>query len=221
MTSAADTIATAEAGHILRRERRFARINKAAQVARCSGVRLADAAAAASRRATARANSSAIEARAVHSAHRDRHLHRRLGVLAPQVETSLGAIPGPGQVWEQAAEPVGRPSPPSASQGSGVLRAADDAQRRTYRRRQSRQRSSGATTPASRPIFDQILTSLKTVGLGFIIATLIAVPLGIACGLSTTLNGAINPLIQIFKPVSPLAWLPIVTMVVSALYVEP
>jgi nitrate/nitrite transport system permease protein len=31
-------------------------------------------------------------------------------------------------------------------------------------------------------------------------------------------NAAINPFVQIFKPVSPLAWLPLVTMVVSALY---
>jgi nitrate/nitrite transport system permease protein len=31
-------------------------------------------------------------------------------------------------------------------------------------------------------------------------------------------NTALNPLIQIFKPVSPLAWLPIVTLTVSALY---
>ena len=68
---------------------------------------------------------------------------------------------------------------------------------------------------------DQIETSLLTVALGFVIATLIAVPLGIASGLSRTINGAINPLIQIFKPVSPLAWLPIVTMVVSALYINP
>jgi nitrate/nitrite transport system permease protein len=30
---------------------------------------------------------------------------------------------------------------------------------------------------------------------------------------------AVNPLVQIFKPVSPLAWLPIVTMIVSAVYV--
>ena len=51
---------------------------------------------------------------------------------------------------------------------------------------------------------------------GFLLATLVAVPLGILCGLSPTINAAINPLIQIFKPVSPLAWLPIVTMVVSA-----
>ncbi|MEP3275821.1 MAG: ABC transporter permease subunit, partial [Stappiaceae bacterium] len=40
-------------------------------------------------------------------------------------------------------------------------------------------------------------------------------------GLSKTVNGAINPLIQIFKPVSPLAWLPIVTMIVSATYANP
>ena len=56
---------------------------------------------------------------------------------------------------------------------------------------------------------------------GFILAAVIAIPLGIAIGLSKTLNQAINPVIQIFKPVSPLAWLPLVTMVVSALYVSP
>jgi nitrate/nitrite transport system permease protein len=49
---------------------------------------------------------------------------------------------------------------------------------------------------------------------------LIAIPLGVFCGLSPTMNAAFNPLIQLFKPVSPLAWLPIVTMVVSAVYVS-
>ena len=69
--------------------------------------------------------------------------------------------------------------------------------------------------------WDQIITSLITVMSGFSLAALIAVPLGIAIGLSKTLNTAINPVIQIFKPVSPLAWLPLVTMVVSALYATP
>ena len=50
-------------------------------------------------------------------------------------------------------------------------------------------------------------------------AALVAVPLGLLCGLSRVVNTALNPLIQIFKPVSPLAWLPIVTLVVSATYV--
>jgi nitrate/nitrite transport system permease protein len=60
---------------------------------------------------------------------------------------------------------------------------------------------------------------LWTVFTGFFLATVIAVPIGVLCGLSSTINTALNPLIQIFKPVSPLAWLPIVTLVVSATYV--
>jgi nitrate/nitrite transport system permease protein len=72
-----------------------------------------------------------------------------------------------------------------------------------------------------KPTFiQQIFTSLYTVMTGFIIASLVAIPLGIVCGLSKTIYTAINPLIQVFKPVSPLAWLPLVTMLVSALYVS-
>ena len=67
---------------------------------------------------------------------------------------------------------------------------------------------------------DQIFTSLRTVFAGFVLAALIAVPVGVLAGLSKTVNAAVNPLVQLFKPVSPLAWLPIVTMVVSALYVS-
>src|SRR5690606_31450583 len=64
----------------------------------------------------------------------------------------------------------------------------------------------------------QIVTSLYTVLSGFALASLVAVPLGILCGLSKSIYAAVNPLIQVFKPVSPLAWLPLVTMLVSALY---
>lgn len=55
---------------------------------------------------------------------------------------------------------------------------------------------------------------------GFLLASIVAVPLGILCGLSEQVYRAINPIIQVFKPVSPLAWLPLVTMVVSAVYVS-
>lgn len=140
-------------------------------------------------------------------------------LLAPQVNTSLGVIPGPAQVWEQAGK------------------IADDHQREKdkevafYERQQKRndkliadgkQDKVKVRDYTGKPTFvDQIFTSLLTVALGFLIATIIAVPVGLACGLSKTVQGAINPLIQIFKPVSPLAWLPIVTMVVSALYIDP
>lgn len=52
------------------------------------------------------------------------------------------------------------------------------------------------------------------------LATLIAVPLGIVIGPNQRVAAACNPLIQLFKPVSPLAWLPLVTLVVSATYVS-
>lgn len=72
---------------------------------------------------------------------------------------------------------------------------------------------------AGPPTFSQqIRTSLFTVGIGIGIATLIAVPLGFLCGLSKKFNLAMNPIIQVFKPVSPLAWLPIVFVFVTALY---
>ncbi|MCB9202893.1 MAG: ABC transporter permease [Flavobacteriales bacterium] len=69
-----------------------------------------------------------------------------------------------------------------------------------------------------RPSFvDQILTSLKTVFAGFVLALLIAVPIGIVIGLNPTLRASINWIIQIFKPVSPVVWLLLVTMVVTTL----
>jgi nitrate/nitrite transport system permease protein len=138
--------------------------------------------------------------------------------LAPQVQTSLGAVPGPVQVWEQAGnlwhDHVAEREREAAFYArqdarNAELVAGGDSE-------QVRERAyTGAPT-----YLDQILTSLKTVGLGFLVATIIAVPLGIASGLSRTFNSALNPLVQIFKPVSPLAWLPIVTMVVSAAYVD-
>lgn len=72
---------------------------------------------------------------------------------------------------------------------------------------------------SSAPTFiEQIGTSLKTVFFGFLVATLIAVPLGILCGMSPWFNAAFNPFIQIFKPVSPLAWLPLAFLIVVWFY---
>jgi nitrate/nitrite transport system permease protein len=137
---------------------------------------------------------------------------------APMVQTSLGEIPGPAAVWEQA-----------------VNLYDDHVRERTkeatfYERQEQRNAEKLASNPddqvnirqyTGKPTYiDQIFTSLKTVFMGFLIGSLIAVPLGVLCGLSPTVNAALNPLIQIFKPVSPLAWLPLVTMVVSAMYVS-
>ncbi len=72
-----------------------------------------------------------------------------------------------------------------------------------------------------RPSFvDQIKTSLKTVFAGFLLAAMIAIPIGIIIGLSSTLRTSFNWLIQIFKPVSPVVWLLLVFMIVKTLMSE-
>lgn len=138
---------------------------------------------------------------------------------AQQVDTSLGKFPGPAQVWQQFE---------SLYDEHTVEREKATA---FYERQEKRNEKRLAQDPTYQPkirkytgketFLDQILTSLMTVLSGFLVAAIVAIPLGIAIGLSKSLNTAVNPIIQIFKPVSPLAWLPLVTMVVSAVYVTP
>lgn len=54
-----------------------------------------------------------------------------------------------------------------------------------------------------------LLASLRRVLLGFGLAAIVAIPLGFLVGMSRPAMMALTPVIQIFKPVSPLAWLPI------------
>ena len=54
-----------------------------------------------------------------------------------------------------------------------------------------------------------LLASLRRVLLGFLLGAVVAIPTGFLIGMSRSAMLAINPIIQIFKPVSPLAWLPI------------
>lgn len=54
-----------------------------------------------------------------------------------------------------------------------------------------------------------LLASLRRVLIGFGLGALVAIPLGFLIGMSRQAMLALNPIIQIFRPVSPLAWLPI------------
>ncbi|WOD38854.1 nitrate ABC transporter permease [Nodosilinea sp. E11] len=54
-----------------------------------------------------------------------------------------------------------------------------------------------------------LLASLRRVLLGFLLGTVVAIPIGFWIGLSPKAMMAINPLVQLFRPVSPVAWLPI------------
>lgn len=140
------------------------------------------------------------------------------GMSASQVKTSLGQLPGPSAVLHQASNLVDEHF------------AERDKEISFYQRQEKRNAAKLEKNPEAivkiRPytgkatFFDQILTSLFTVFTGFILASLIAIPVGIITGLSNDLYRSINPIVQLLKPVSPLAWLPIVTMVVSAVYVS-
>lgn len=62
-------------------------------------------------------------------------------------------------------------------------------------------------------VFWQLLNSLERVFAGFLVACVVGIPVGLAIGMNSRLYDALNPYIQIFKPVSPLAWLPLALFV--------
>jgi nitrate/nitrite transport system permease protein len=139
-------------------------------------------------------------------------------LAAGSVQTSLGQFPGPVQVAQQARGLY-------AEYREDRERAAAFYERQERRIAAERERDPNYVAEyrkyAGKPTFvQQVFTSLKTVFTGFLFASLVAIPFGIAIGLSANLYAAFNPLIQLFKPVSPLAWLPLVTIVVSAVYTD-
>ncbi|APZ44595.1 nitrate ABC transporter permease [Acidihalobacter ferrooxydans] len=139
-------------------------------------------------------------------------------LAASHINTSLGKFPGPVAVAQQV---------------QNMYQEYERAQQKKaafYQRQEARNAARVASDPSYKPrvvpytgqptFVSQIGTSLFTVLSGFLLASLIAIPIGIAIGLSAGLYAAFNPLIQLFRPVSPLAWLPLVTIVVSAVYVS-
>jgi nitrate/nitrite transport system permease protein len=90
-------------------------------------------------------------------------------------------------------------------------------------------RSNGFPTPAqmavtfqenlSDPFYDkgpndkgigiQLVHSLGRVGMGFLLACAFALPLGFLIGMSPLMYKALDPFIQVLKPISPLAWMPL------------
>jgi nitrate/nitrite transport system permease protein len=132
---------------------------------------------------------------------------------AARIDTPIGALPGPGAVAAAAGSLLQEHQAERARAAEFDVRMAE-----------KRRAALAAGEPwkerfySGKPTYlDQIATSLRTVFTGFVIASLVAVPLGVLCGTSALFYAALNPLIQLFRPVSPLAWLPIVMILVSAL----
>ena len=117
--------------------------------------------------------------------------------LAARIHTSLGQIPGPTAVWQQM----------------GSLWADHKAEREReaqfYERQRQRHADLLAGDPSAEPssvrytgrptYFDQILTSLRTVFTGFFFATLLAVPIGILCGVFDFFSKLFEPFVDFFR----------------------
>lgn len=60
-----------------------------------------------------------------------------------------------------------------------------------------------------------VLYTVTRFAIGFLVASVVAIVLGVAVGLSPLLLGALNPIIQVLKPISPLAWMPLLLYTVQ------
>src|SRR6266481_10157712 len=63
--------------------------------------------------------------------------------------------------------------------------------------------------PNDKGIGLQLVASLGRLGLGWVVASVVAIMGGVVLGLSPTLYRAVNPYVQVLKPISPLAWMPL------------
>jgi len=57
-------------------------------------------------------------------------------------------------------------------------------------------------------IFDHLFASLWRVLIGFYVAFIVALPLGLIMGLSKKVEWMISPIMEIFRPIPPFAWIP-------------
>lgn len=135
---------------------------------------------------------------------------------ANHIDTMLGKFPGPMDVVEQTHNLVAEHRDQRVKADAFAERQERFISERLVHEpdwQPVRRQYTGAPT-----FFDQILTSLVTVLAGFVVASIVAIPLGIVMGLSRFAHQAMNPIVQLFRPVSPLAWLPLVTLVVASVY---
>jgi nitrate/nitrite transport system permease protein len=69
--------------------------------------------------------------------------------------------------------------------------------------------------PNDKDIGIQLAYSIYRVLTGFILAALVAIPIGFLIGMSPLMHKALNPFIQVLRPISPLAWMPLALFVIK------
>ncbi|MGB1868868.1 MAG: ABC transporter permease, partial [Porticoccaceae bacterium] len=114
-------------------------------------------------------------------------------LVANNIITSLGQFPGPNQVWEQSTNLVAEHQRERNKEASFYERQEKRNAKKLAKNPDAVVKVRAYTGKAT--FVDQIRTSLLTVAFGFMVATLVAVPLGIICGLSESVYRCVNPII--------------------------
>lgn len=102
-----------------------------------------------------------------------------------------------------------------------TAKSAISEAKRVIRAESSIARLEGQQYASAMTVYKQIQRSLFTVFVGFILAAVIAIPLGVLCGLNRIAMACLTPIISIFKPVSPVVYLLIFQIVVGAFFPDP
>ncbi len=135
-------------------------------------------------------------------------------IASGNISCQPNTLPSPSQVWDSYKSLLRDHNIISADKAAFKEKTAVLNAKRTAN-------GQDAITYTGRPSFiDQIIMSLKTVFAGFLLALVIAIPIGIFIGLSPTLKSAFNWFIQIFKPVSPVVWYLLVFMIVKTILID-
>ena len=67
----------------------------------------------------------------------------------------------------------------------------------------------------------QLAYSIARVGIGYLLAVAVAIPIGFLIGMSPLMSRALDPFIQVMKPISPLAWMPLALYTIRILPSPP
>lgn len=134
---------------------------------------------------------------------------------AKNIKTSVGTLPGPSKVWASASEMLEQHRIQKTKRTEHE--AMQDKKKAKYEASFPGKTYEKAPYTGAESIVDYVRTSIITVFIGFLLAIIIAVPLGVLSGLSKGFQAAINPIVQICRPVSPLAWVLIVIVIVDGL----
>src|SRR5262249_28138023 len=122
-------------------------------------------------------------------------IRRWARIVAPPVLSLAGSAVVLVAIWQLAASAAGKDLPGPFATADTFWRLISDP---FY-----------DNGPNDKGIGLQLLASLQRVFIGFLAGSAVAIPLGIVLGSSKLTRRVVDPIVQVLRPVSPLAWFPI------------